>query len=104
MNSEWKEYRLGDLTDWYSGSTPSKNESEFWNGNIPWISASSMHTNRYSNSKLKITDKALESKSKLMPKDTVLLLVRGSALHKSIPVGISLCPVTFNQDVKAIII
>ncbi len=102
MNAEWKEYRLGDLTDWYSGGTPSKKRDEYWNGDIPWISASSMYGSRYSDSKLKITEEGLKAGSKLVPEDTVLLLVRGSSLHQRIPVGISLRPVSFNQDVKGI--
>ena len=102
MSAKWKEYRLGDLTDWYSGGTPSKKRDEYWNGDIPWISASSMYGSRYSDSKLKITEEGLKAGSKIVPEDTVLLLVRGSSLHQRIPVGISLRPVSFNQDVKGI--
>ena len=31
---EWK--RLGSIFNFIGGGTPSKNESSFWNGNIPW--------------------------------------------------------------------
>jgi type I restriction enzyme, S subunit len=100
--SEWKKYKLGDVTTWSSGGTPSKAVDDFWRGDIPWISASSMSGNRYKTSNLKITKSGLVAGSRLAEKDTILLLVRGSILHQKIPVGIAEVDVAFNQDVKAI--
>jgi type I restriction enzyme, S subunit len=102
MRYEWKEFRLGDITEWASGGTPSKQNADFWNGTIPWISASSMRGNRYNDSDLKITQEGLKDGSRLAKKDSILLLVRGSTLHQRIPVGIATSDVAFNQDVKAI--
>ncbi|HZK61346.1 MAG TPA: restriction endonuclease subunit S, partial [Anaerovoracaceae bacterium] len=102
MSADWKEYRLGDITEWASGGTPSKQNAEFWDGTIPWISASSMGSNRYNESNLKITQDGLKAGSRLAKKDSILLLVRGSTLHQRIPVGIATSDVSFNQDVKAI--
>ena len=102
MKSEWREFRLGDITEWASGGTPSKKNADFWNGTIPWISASSMGSNRYNESVLKITQEGLKAGSRLAKKDSILLLVRGSTLHQRIPVGIATSDVSFNQDVKAI--
>ncbi len=102
MGSEWVQYSLGDITTWTSGGTPSKSKDEYWNGDIPWISASSMDGNRYNDSKLKITDLGLENGSRLALKDSILLLVRGSILHQKVQVGIALRNVAFNQDVKAL--
>jgi type I restriction enzyme S subunit len=53
-------------------------------------------------SDLKITKAGLESGSRLADRDSVLLLVRGSELHKRIPIGIAGRAVAFNQDVKAL--
>jgi type I restriction enzyme S subunit len=102
MGSEWSEYKLGDVTKWSSGGTPPKMEDSYWNGDIPWISASSMYGNRYRKSANRITEKGLEAGSRLAPKDSILLLVRGSMLHQKIPVGIAEIDVAFNQDVKAL--
>ena len=102
MASEWKTVRLGDLTTWASGGTPPKANPIFWNGDIPWISASSMKTPLLCNSDLKITKEGLENGSRLAETNSVLLLVRGSELHKRIPIGIATRPVAFNQDVKAL--
>ena len=102
MSDDWKIYRLGQITDWFSGGTPRKNIDRYWNGDIPWISASSMSNNRISTSDMKITNEGLKSGSKLANKDDILLLVRGSILHQKIPVGIVMNEVSYNQDVKRI--
>jgi type I restriction enzyme S subunit len=103
MSLEWQVFTLGEVTDWASGGTPKKDVLDYWNGDIPWISASSMHGTRFSDSDLKITQSGLKNGSRLATKDSILLLVRGSALHNKIPVGIATRDVAFNQDVKAIV-
>ncbi|KPD20789.1 restriction endonuclease subunit S [Idiomarina zobellii] len=102
MGSKIHYRALGEITDWFSGGTPSKKIEDYWNGDIPWISASSMGGVRYSDSDLKITEAGLRAGSRLASKGSILLLVRGSALHKNILVGIAERDVAFNQDVKAI--
>lgn len=102
MSAKWRKFSLGELTDWSSGGTPPKKNTDFWTGTIPWISASSMHSTRYSDSELKITPEGLKAGSRLAPIGSILLLVRGSILHQKIPVGIATRDVAFNQDVKAI--
>lgn len=102
MSANWNIYKLGQITNWFSGGTPRKSVDEYWNGNIPWISASSMSNNRIITSNLKITEEGLKSGSKLANKDDILLLVRGSILHQKIPVGIVMKDVSYNQDVKRI--
>ena len=103
MSSEWKTTSLGFLTDWMSGGTPKKDEPKYWSGDIPWISANSMHGSRYSDSDLKLTQEGLKNGSRLAPSGSVLLLVRGGALHSRIPVGMAIRDVAFNQDVKALV-
>ncbi|MBR7793572.1 restriction endonuclease subunit S [Undibacterium sp. FT147W] len=103
MSSEWKEMTLGDVTQWHSGGTPKKDVAKYWNGDIPWISANSMHGTRFYDSELKITSDGLNNGSRLASKDSVLLLVRGGALHNRLPVGIAMRDVAFNQDVKSLV-
>ena len=102
MSSEWQEYRLGDITRWASGATPSKQNPEYWGGSIPWISASSMKAKICANSDERITEEAVRSGARMCDPGTILLLVRGSELHKRIPIGVATTRVAFNQDVKAI--
>ncbi len=103
FEGRWKYIRLGDCGKWLSGGTPSKTNSSYWNGNIPWISARSMQGSRYADSNLKVTELGAENGTRRIPINTILLLVRGSILHQRIPVGITTREVTFNQDVKALI-
>jgi type I restriction enzyme S subunit len=98
----WKPYSLADVTSWSSGGTPSKSNSAYWGGDIPWISAASMKGHYYSVSGHKITELAVTEKAKMAEKGTILLLVRGSMLWNKIPVGIATRKVAFNQDVKCI--
>lgn len=98
----WKAYSLIDITKWSSGSTPSKSENDFWGGDIPWISAVSMKGIFYSDSDLKVTEKALKHSAKVANENDILLLVRGSMLWNKIPVGIATRAMAFNQDVKCI--
>jgi len=101
-DKNWEEKKFGDLTDFASGGTPSRDRADYWGGNIPWISAASMHETKIKKSDRHITLLAVDEGARLAPAGTILLLVRGSMLHKRIPVGITECEVAFNQDVKAL--
>lgn len=102
FNSQWQTEKLDYLVTWASGGTPSKSVDAYWNGEIPWISASSMRGLEYSDSEIKITAEGLVNGSKLARKGNLLLLVRGSMLFNKIPIGIVACDVSFNQDVKSL--
>ncbi|MEZ8580606.1 restriction endonuclease subunit S [Vibrio splendidus] len=99
----WEVKPLSSITKWSSGGTPSKSNPDYWSGEIPWISAASMRGHYFNKSELKITDLAVSNGAKMAPKDSLLLLVRGSMLWNKIPVGIAARRVSFNQDVKCLI-
>lgn len=98
----WSVKKLGEITSFRSGGTPDKNKPEYWNGNIPWISASSMRGFVYKNSNEKISETGLNNGSNCVNKGDLLILVRGSMLWNCIPVGIADGLLAFNQDVKGI--
>lgn len=102
MKSEWHKCVLGDIVTFSSGGTPNKSIAEYWNGNIPWISAKTMKNERISSSDLYITEEGLQHGSKLAKKGSILFLVRGSGLFNGIPVCLVEKPVAYNQDVKCI--
>ncbi|MCZ8091197.1 restriction endonuclease subunit S [Flavobacterium sp.] len=102
FKENWENRKLGQFTQWASGGTPPKDNINYWNGDIPWISASSMRGLEYTNSELKITKEGLIKGSKLAKKGDLLLLVRGSMLFNKIPIGIAGIDVSFNQDLKSI--
>jgi len=100
--TDWKQYKLGEITSWKSGNTPSKKNAKYWNGNLPWISASSMHDYMLLNSDLTISKEAWDTCAKIANQGSILLLVRGSMLYNRIPFGLACVDVAFNQDVKAL--
>ena len=102
FDGDLTESKLVELTSWASGGTPAKDVPEYWGDDIPLISGASMHTNQLYESDVKITKLGLQKGSKLAPKDSILILVRGSMLFNKIPMGITLGDVAFNQDVKCI--
>ncbi|RBN48893.1 restriction endonuclease subunit S [Flavobacterium psychrolimnae] len=102
FKDNWDNRKLGQFTQWASGGTPPKDNVNYWNGDIAWISASSMRGLEYTNSELKITLEGLQKGSKLAKKGDLLLLVRGSMLFNKIPIGIAGIDVSFNQDLKSI--
>ena len=101
-NGEWNEALFGDIVNFSSGGTPSKESPEYWNGTIPWISAASMHTYNIEKSDSNITEVAVAHGAQVAKEGTLLILVRGSMLYNRIPMGIALRDVAFNQDVKAL--
>lgn len=102
FSGEWEKKRLGEVTTWKSGGTPPKENNEYWGGNVPWISGSSMKGNEYFDSEVKLTELGVKNGSKIAAKGSLLLLVRGSMLFNKIPVGIAMRDLAFNQDVKSI--
>ncbi|MFC7336372.1 restriction endonuclease subunit S [Haloferula chungangensis] len=103
MGSEWKTKDLKDCATWYSGGTPRKGTAEYWGGDIPWISAKSLKDFFVSDSEDKVTEEGSRNGTKLVPKDTILFVVRGMSLKSEFRIGITTRPVTFNQDLKALV-
>lgn len=102
MKSEWTSRPLGELVNFASGGTPSKRKGEYWIGDIPWISAKTLKSERITTSDLFITENGLNAGSKLAPCGSILLLTRGSGLFNGIPVGLVEKEVAFNQDIKCL--
>ena len=103
FQGEWEKCRLGDVCTFISGGTPKIDVKEYWNGTIPFVSAISMHDTYILDSKLHISEEGLKHGSRLLTKNNLLLLVRGSMLWNTIPICLNKNDVAFNQDVKGII-
>src|SRR5579875_1029168 len=95
--------RLGEVTEMLSGGTPSKARSDYWSGDIPWVSAKDMKQRRLVDAEDHITTSGLANGSKLAPANATLILVRGMTLLDDIPICSLSREVAFNQDVKAIV-
>ncbi len=103
FSGEWESTTLGELTTFLSGGTPSRSNEDYWTGDIPWISATSLRCFEICRSDSNVTRDAVVAGSKMAPVGSSLMLVRGSALHNEILCGLVTHPVCFNQDVKALV-
>ncbi|EDS6438553.1 restriction endonuclease subunit S [Salmonella enterica subsp. VII serovar 1,40:g,z51:--] len=99
----WEWVRLGEIGEIKGGGTPSKNNSEFWEGDIPWVSPKDMKVDYISKSELTISQEAVQNSSvTLISEGSLLFVVRGMILAHTFPVAIAKKEVTINQDMKAI--
>lgn len=102
--TDWPLVRIGDVTTWLSGGTPRKTEPVYWEGgSIPWISAASLKEERLTDSDRSVTAAAIGNGTRLAPRDSTLVLVRGMSLLEEIRVGRCTRELAFNQDVKALV-
>ena len=94
---------IGSVTSWLSGGTPDRSNTGYWDGTIPWISATTLKRSEVADSDQKVSLLGVRAGSKMAPLGSTLVLVRGSALHSEIRASLVIAPVCFNQDVKALI-
>ena len=86
------------------GGTPSKSHPEYFTGGIPWVSPKDMKYAVISDSIDHITEEAVaHSTINLVPKNSVLMVIRSGILKHTLPVAINSVPVTINQDMKAFV-
>ena len=99
----WPTKRLNECVRFLSGGTPNKAKSEYWSGDIPWVSSAEMTDRFLSDTSLKISVAGLEAGSRLVPEGTTFAVVRGMSLAKEFRISLAQRPMAFNQDVKALI-
>jgi type I restriction enzyme S subunit len=81
FSGEWVEKTLGEISSMNSGGTPSSKVSEYYDGNIKWVSISDItKAGKYiDDSAKKITEKGLQNSSaRLFPINTLLLAMYAS--------------------------
>ena len=96
---------LADIGDWYGGGTPSKGKPEYWkNGTIPWVSPKDMGRPIVDTTEDYITEAAVKgSATRLVPANSVAVVVRSSILDRILPTALIPVPVALNQDMKAVV-
>lgn len=99
---KWKWVRLKDVVEKHiGGGTPSKSESAYWGGDIPWASVKDLHEDHLISTKDYITQKGLDnSASNLIPSGNIIICMRmaiGKIVYNDIDVAI-------NQDLRAIML
>ena len=86
-----------------AGGTPSRGNSAFFSGNIPWVKTLDLNFGLVTDTQEKITDTAFKSiRGALLPKGTVLVAMYGGAgtIGKSGILGIEACT---NQAIAAMV-
>jgi len=99
----WRETALSDTAKWMSGGTPTTSEPSYWDGDIPWISASSLKSPWLDDSERKVTQLGADNGTRLVPAGTIIFVVRGMSLTSEFRVGLTQREVAFGQDCKALV-
>ena len=100
----WSWTNLGRLGEVRGGGTPSKRNPAFWEGPIPWVSPKDMKRDLIGESILTVTEAAISGSSvKRIPRESLLMVVRGMILAHSFPTALTTAEVTVNQDMKALL-
>ena len=98
----WIATQFGELADFRSGGTPSKQNAAYWGGEEPWISGKDLKSHYLHKSIDQLTTEGFNI-AKRAPLGASLILVRGMTLLKDFPVGYATREVAFNQDIKALL-
>lgn len=99
----WVLKPLGQVGKWSGGGTPSRSNPEFWEGGtIDWITSKDMKSDVILSSEDKITPEAIgNSSAKLIPCNSVLIVMRSGILRRTLPISLVTHEVTINQDLQA---
>ena len=79
FEDDWEQCKLSDvLDDMYNGQTPSRNKSEYWNGNIKWLSSGELNRGTVYDSIEMITEDGQKSANlRIVPKGTFIMAITG---------------------------
>ncbi|HRO45340.1 restriction endonuclease subunit S [Agriterribacter sp.] len=79
--NEWKEIAFSEIIELIGGGTPRTSVSEYWEGNIPWLSVADFNTGRkyVFDTEKKITELGLlNSSTNLLKKGDIIISARGT--------------------------
>lgn len=98
----WQRTTIGECAKLLSGNTPSKANQDYWSGDFPWVTVKDMKTPWLHKTGLTLTQAGKVAAS-VAPANSILVVTRGMALLKDLPISIAMREVAFNQDIKAIV-
>jgi type I restriction enzyme S subunit len=99
---EWEAHKLKTIGRITSGGTPSREQSDYWNGDIPWVTTTNINFKTILKTDEYITDKGLENSSaKLFLPGTLLMAMYGQGKTRG-KVAILGIKATTNQACAAI--
>ncbi|MCA9945129.1 MAG: restriction endonuclease subunit S [Anaerolineales bacterium] len=100
----WEEVKLSLVANVFNGTTPSRQETEYWHkGTIPWLSSGKVNDGYVTTPSEKITEKAFaETSLSIVPKGSVIIgmIGQGKTRGTSALLGIDAC---INQNLAAVV-
>ncbi|ANY13600.1 hypothetical protein BCY75_06210 [Latilactobacillus curvatus] len=104
MSIDWEQVEFQSKIKLIGGATPFKDNPEYWNGNIVWLSSQEIKNKYVSNGTYTITKKAIiDNKTRMVDAGTPLIVTRSGILAKRFPLSIPTIDVAINQDIKALL-
>jgi type I restriction enzyme, S subunit len=87
--SSWINTHLADVAQWGSGGTPSRTNTAYYGGDIPWIKTGELGQGLITDTEEKITELGLKNSSaKIFPKGSVAVAMYGATIGKTAILGI----------------
>ena len=91
----WARTTLGEIGDWSSGGTPSRKESRYYGGDIPWVKTGNLNDGLVVEIDEQITQEGLKNSSaKMFPSESLVIAMYGATIGK---LGILESAATTNQ-------
>ena len=100
LPENWVCTTVGGIYDIVSGGTPSTKVSEYWNGDIPWITSADIHNLKDIRPRRCINLKAIQNSATNLVPDGSLIVVTRVGLGK---IALTKIPICFSQDSQALI-
>lgn len=101
-NVQWRKVRLGEvIDDSYAGGTPNRSRSDYFGGDIPWVSSGEVNNPEIHSTIENITIEGLNNSSaKWIPENSILVALYGATAGQ---VSMLRIKATSNQAVLAVI-
>lgn len=100
MKAEWQTKALGEVCDVIGGGTPSKDNADFYTGEIPWATVRDMRSDVIAETEFRITEAAVKSSAtNVIPSGNVVIATR-VGLGKVCLLGQD---TAINQDLRGIV-
>jgi type I restriction enzyme, S subunit len=94
---------LGSVVTITGGGTPSRDLPKYFTGDIPWLTAKDMRGKYIFDTQEHVTQDAVDrSATKVVPKESILLVVKSKVLMHRLPLAISKVSLCHGQDIKSI--
>lgn len=102
-NNVWTSCNVGSIGKVFNGSTPSRSNASYWNGNIPWVSSGEVKNNIITGTEEAITQEGFENTSiRILPAGTVLIAMIGEGKTRGQSAVLEISA-TINQNIAAVV-